>query len=137
MVRKGMVAWALAGALIGSTGLALAADTATPATPATGKTATTQMAKTPAKTAKMEKHRVVRGELTAVQPDSMTVKLMGKETHTLNIGLSDKTRVHEGKTAKSVSDLKVGERIAVRYDQTAKAKPADSVNILREVPAQG
>ncbi len=136
MVRKGMIAMALAGALVGS-GLAFAADTTTPATPDMGKATATPMAKAPAKKmAKADRHRVVRGELTAVQPDSLTVKLGGKTARTLNLGLTDKTRVHEGKAAKTASDLKVGERVAVRYDMSAKAKPADSINILKEAPAQ-
>jgi hypothetical protein len=79
----------------------------------------------------------VRGELTAVQPDSLTLKLGGKNARTLNIGLTDKTKVRKGKAAKSVSDLKVGERVAVRYDQGAKANRADWINILREAPTQG
>jgi hypothetical protein len=127
-----MVAWVLAGALVGWTGLALAADAAAPST---GNSA--QTSKAPGTMTKIEKHRTVRGELTAVQPDSLTLKLGGKSARTLNIGLTDKTKVREGKTAKSVSDLKIGERVAIRYDQGAKAKPADWINILREAPTQG
>lgn len=67
-----------------------------------------------------------------MQPDSLTVKLGGKQARTLNLGVTDKTTVREGKAAKSVSDLKVGERVAVRYDQSATGKPADWIHILRE-----
>jgi hypothetical protein len=134
MARTGLVAWVLAGALVGSAGLALAADTAT-TTPDMGKAA--QTAKTPAKAATAEKHRTVRGELTVVQPDSLTVKMEGKHARMLTLALSDRTKVHEGKATKSVSDLKVGERVAIRYTQSAAANTAVRVNILREAPKQG
>jgi len=127
MRRHGILAGTLAAMCMVWAGTALAAgSTMTPTTPTTAKS----------HAAKSATYRTVRGEVTAVQPDSVTLKESGKSNEIFKATLSNKTTVHEGKTKKSANDLKVGERIAVRYsyDSANQVNLANSIRILHEAP---
>ncbi|HTU03419.1 MAG TPA: hypothetical protein VMG58_16435 [Candidatus Sulfotelmatobacter sp.] len=123
MRGRGILAGTLAAALMAWGGAALAADTATSHT-------------TPTSHAKAEKYMIMHGEITAVQPDSVTLKEAGKGNELFKATMNDKTWIHEGKAKKGVNDLKVGERVAVRYnyDQATQANMADSIRILQKAP---
>ena len=125
MRRYGVLAGTLAALLLASGGAALAADTAvihnTPTSHHASKGAT---------------YRTMRGEVTAVQPDSVTLKESGKSNELFKATLSNKTLVREGKAKKTVNDLKVGERVAIHYnyDQANMANMANSIQILHKAP---
>ena len=62
-------------------------------------------------------HRV-RGDVTAVDPTAktMAVKVMrnGQE-QTVNVDVTDKTVIHHGKARESFADIKVGDRVWMKY----------------------
>jgi len=120
------MAVAAAGALAFGTGIALAANEA-PKAPEAAKAATSYEAGKPAI------HRV-RGEVTAVEPvaRTMVVKAMeGKKELTVGVDVADKTVIRQGKAHKTLGDIKVGDRVWMKYERTNDKLVAEAIHILK------
>jgi len=78
-------------------------------------------------------HRV-RGEVTAVEPGArtMTVKAMqGKQELTVGVDVTDKTVIRQGKAHKTLGDIKVGDRVWMKYERTGDKLVAENIHILK------
>ncbi len=123
---KKLLALVAAGALTLGAGLALAS---------TDASKTTEGSKVPAAQAgkKAEYHRV-RGEVTAVEPGAktMVVKAMeGKKALDVGVDVTDKTIIRERKATKMLGDIKVGDRVWMKYEKTNDRLVADFIRILK------
>jgi Cu/Ag efflux protein CusF len=122
-----LLALVAAGALTLGAAVALAAPDTSKAAEAT-KPSATQAEK------KAEFHRVVRGEVTAVEPGAktMVVKAMeGKKALDVGVDLTDKTIIRQGKANKTLEDIKVGDRVWMKYEKANDKLVADFVRILK------
>jgi hypothetical protein len=145
-----------AGSLALGAGLALAATTESKApeaskTPAVSKASATA-GENEAKEAKAEQRtekaradqvkgekesavdRIVRGEVTAVEPGAKTlsVKVMrGKEAEDVGVQVPDNAKITQGKAAKALTDIKVGDRVWMKYDRMTDKLVADQIRILK------
>lgn len=89
--------------------------------------------------ARMMKHpaiQMVAGTLSAVNPDSKTVEVTapkGKADH-LIVGamVTDRTVIKEGKTRKSLTDLKVGEHVRMKFERVSSGDAAKMIVITPE-----
>lgn len=82
---------------------------------------------------KKAEYRRVRGEVTAVEPGAKTlvVKAMeGKKALDVGVDVTDKTIIREGKTAKTLGDIKVGDHVWMRYEKTNDRLVAKFIRIL-------
>jgi len=125
---KQLMAVLAAGALTLGAGLALASTETSKA--AEGSKATSSRAE---KERKAEFHRV-RGEVTAVEPGakSLVVKAMpGKKELTVGVDVTDKTIIREGKAHKTLGDIRVGDRVWMKYQRTNDKLVADFIRILK------
>ena len=135
---KVLMALLAAGALTLGAGVALAA---------TGQEKAPEPAKAPAvskatpTSKKSEKEvavdRIVRGEVTAVESGAktLTVKVMrGKEAETIGVDVPDTAKITQGKAAKTLADIKVGDRVWMKYDRTNGKLVADQIRILKSAP---
>jgi hypothetical protein len=121
-----LLALVAAGALTLGAGVALAATDASKTT-ASPEATTVQTAN------KAEVHRV-RGEVTAVETGAktMVVKAMeGKKALDVGVDVTDKTIIREGKISKKLDDIKVGDRVWMRYEKSSDKLVADFVRILK------
>lgn len=115
-----------AGTLALGGGVALASTEAAKA-PEGSKAATTTA------TSKAVIHRV-RGEVTAVEPGakSLVVKAMrGKKELTVGVDVTDKTVIRRGKAHKTLADIKVGDRVWMKYERTSGKLVAEDIHILK------
>ena len=77
--------------------------------------------------------RIVRGEVTAVEPGAKTlsVKVMrGKEAEDVGVQVPDNAKITQGKATKSLADIKIGDRVWMKYDRTGDKLVADLIHIL-------
>jgi Cu/Ag efflux protein CusF len=109
---------------------------ASKATEAPAATPSNQMKATSAekKTATV---RFVRGVVTAVEPSAtpstMTLTVMrGKQEETVGVDVPAGTKILAGKTAKTLADIKVGDRVWMKYDRMNDKLVADSIRILKK-----
>jgi len=84
--------------------------------------------------------RIVRGAVTAVEPSAnpatLTLKVMrGKQAETVGVDVPATATIHEGKATKTLADLKVGDRVWLKYDRTNDKLVADSIRILKPTKA--
>jgi hypothetical protein len=135
-----------AGALALSAAAAMAAGTQTPETPKAPEVSKTPEASKPAEASKttpkaregkeVAADRVLRGEVTAVEvsatPPTLTIKVMrGKAEETIGVTVPATARISQGKAAKTLTDIKVGDRVWLKYDQMKDRKEADQIRILK------
>lgn len=121
-----LLALVAAGALTLGAGVALAATDASKTT-ASPEATTVQTAN------KAEVHRV-RGEVTAVETGAktMVVKAMeGKKALDVGVDVTEKTIIREGKISKKLDDIKVGDRVWMKYEKANDKLVADFVRILK------
>jgi TfoX/Sxy family transcriptional regulator of competence genes len=121
-----LLALVAAGALTLGAGVALA-STDTSKTPASPQATAVQTVK------KAEVHRV-RGEVTAVEPgaNTMVVKAMEhKKALEVGVDITSKTIIREGKARKTLADIKVGDRVWMKYEKANDKLVADFVRILK------
>ncbi len=100
-----------------------------------GKTEKAPAAKKGEKTS-MAPERVVRGEVASVEipAKTLTVKTMkGKEPMTVGVEVPDTAKITQGKAIKHLADLKVGERVYLRYDRQNDKLVAEQIRILKNV----
>jgi hypothetical protein len=157
-VAKVVIGVWTAGSLALAAGLALAATTETK-TPEAAKAPAVAAPAAPAKASgekeaqetkaeqKAEKARVakekgkkevaadhtVRGEVTAVETTAktLTVKTMrNKKEETIGVEVPDTVKITQGKTARTLSDIKVGEHVWMKYDRMSDKLVADTIHIL-------
>lgn len=129
---KPLMAMVAAGSLILGAGVALASTAAAKVPEGSRATATPAMSKAEV--------RRVRGEVTAVEPSAspMTLTMKGKEGKeelTVGVDVTDKTIIREGKARKTLSDIKVGDRVWMKYERTDGKLVADYVRILKPTHA--
>ncbi len=79
--------------------------------------------------------RVVRGSVTAVDitanPNTLVLQAQtGKEPTTIGVDVPPSAKITEGKAKKSLSDIKVGDRVMLRYDRTKDRLVAEQIRIL-------
>jgi hypothetical protein len=156
-LTKALIAVCVAGSVALGAGLALAATTteskapepvkatAAPAAPAKApgekeaqeSTAEQKAEKASVATGKAEKEvaadRTVQGEVTAVETAAKTlsVKTMrNKKEEIIGVEVPDTVKITQGKTAKTLSDIKVGERVWMKYDRMSDKLVADQIHIL-------
>jgi hypothetical protein len=123
---KVLTAVMAAAALAFGTGIALATNEAPKAPEAAKPTTATEAGKPSI-------HRV-RGEVTAVEPGArtMTVKAMrGKQEQTVGVDVTDKTVIRQGKAHKTLGDIKVGDRVWMKYERTGDKLVAENIHILK------
>jgi hypothetical protein len=133
---KVLTALLAAGALSLSATIALAAASPAPEgtkAPGASKTMTTSKAREGKETTA---DRTLRGEVTAIEPSAtpatLSVKLVrGKETKSLDVIVPATAKITQGKTVKTLADIKVGDRVWVKYDQMKDHKEADQIRILK------
>ncbi len=156
---KMLAAMLAAGSLTLGAGLALAATGESKApeaskTPAVTKAPATQVEKE-AKETKAEQQaekaratqkkgekevapdRIVRGEVMAVEisAKTLTIKTMkGKEAETIGVEVPDTAKIAEGKATKTLADIKVGDRVWMKYDRMTNKLVADQIRILKPAP---
>ncbi len=147
-----------AGSLALGTGLALAATTAS-TTPAPAKEPAVAAPMAPIKSSaekeaqeskteqkaekaqamkkKAEKEmaadRSVRGEVTAVETTAktLTVKAMrNKKEDIIGVEVPDAVKITEGKATKTLADIKIGDRVWMKYDRMSNKLVADEIHIL-------
>ncbi len=78
--------------------------------------------------------RRIRGEVTAVMPDvkTMVVRGMeGKKALTVGVDVTEKTIIREGKAAKTLADIKAGDRVWLKYDRLTDKLVAEQIRILK------
>ncbi len=112
--------------------LAIGAGTVLPAGGAAKAPASSPQVTAPA-AQKAEVHRV-RGNVTSVEPGAKTlvVKVMrGKEDVTVGVDVTDQTMIREGKAHKTLSDIKVGDRVWIKYQRASNGWVADTIRILK------
>ena len=113
-------------ALAFGAGIALAANEA-PKAPEASKSATATEG------GKASIHRL-RGEVTAVEPGArtMTVKAMqNKQEQTVGVDVTDKTVIRQGKAHKTLGDIKVRDRVWMKYERTGDKLVAEAIHILK------
>ncbi len=118
------------------------ATTTTPQEKASGSTSSKAMQQQNSREAKEEKgekgaahDRVVRGPVTAVDasanPNTLVMQTgSGKQAMTVGVDVPSTTNIMKGKTKISLSDIKVGDRVALRYDRTNDRLVAEQIRIL-------
>lgn len=125
---KQLMAVLAAGALTLGAGLALASTETSKATEGSKATAAQ------AEKEKKAEFRRVRGEVAAVETGArtMVVKAMeGKKELTVGVDVTDKTVIREGKARKTLGDIKVGDRVWMKYQRTNDKLVADFIRILK------
>jgi hypothetical protein len=125
---KTLMAVLTAGSLILGVQAALASTEAAKA-PEASKTSTTQVMPKP-------EIRRVRGEVTAVEPSAnpptLTMKAIeGKQELTVGVDVTNKTIIREGKARKRLSDIKLGDRVWMKYERTDGKLVAEYIRILK------
>ena len=102
----------------------------------TGAAKTTDESKAPSahSAQKSEIHRV-SGEVVAVEPQAspMTLTLntmQGKQQLTVGVDVTDKTMIREGKIAKSLSDIKIGDRVWLQYQRSNDTLVAETIRLM-------
>jgi len=131
-----LLALLAAGSLTLGAGLALAASTESKA-PEGSKTPAVSKAPATAGEKEAAVDRIVRGEVTAVETGAktLTVKAMrGKEVETVAVEVPDTAKIHQGKATKVLADIKVGDRVWMKYDRMSDKLVADQIRILKPVP---
>jgi hypothetical protein len=126
MKTKMLMAALTAGSLALGLGLAQA-------TTASSKTSGPSGSGAPQSEKKADIHRI-RGEVTAVEPgaNTMVVKAPeGKKELTVGVDVSDKTVIREGKAAKTLADIKVGDKVWMKYERANDKLVADFIRILK------
>ena len=81
--------------------------------------------------------RIVRGEVTAVEPTAKTLTVKasrGKEAETIGVDVPDTAKITQGKAAKTLGDIKVGDRVWMKYDRMSNKLVADQIRILKSAP---
>ncbi len=126
--RKTILALMVAVPLILGAGMALAATEGAKAPEGTNAAATPAMSKA-------EVHRI-RGEVTGVEPSAtpstLTMKTMeGKQELTVGVDVTDKTIIREGKSRRTLADIKAGARVWMRYERADRKLIADYIRILK------
>ena len=127
MGRRMMVIFTLAA------GVLLLGAQAASASPVAAKTADGDKASASRSDQKSEA-RQVRGVVVAVEPHSspMTLTLNtaeGKQQLTVGVDITDQTMIREGKVAKSLGDIKVGDHVWLEYRRSEDSLVADAVRI--------
>jgi hypothetical protein len=74
------------------------------------------------------KIKQVTGEVTAVDAKAKTVTVKGKKGD-VTVSTDDKTKVTMGKEMKSVADVKVGDKVIVKYSEADGKNVAKSIGI--------
>jgi len=78
--------------------------------------------------------RIIRGEVTAVEPMAKTLSvkgMIGKKEETLGVEVPDAAKITEGKTAKTLADIKIGDKVWMKYDHMSNNKfTADEIRLL-------
>jgi Cu/Ag efflux protein CusF len=77
--------------------------------------------------------RSVRGEVTAVEvaAKTLTVKTMrNKKEDIIGVEVPDAVKVTQGKAAKTLADIKVGDHVWMKYDRMSNKLVADEIHIL-------
>lgn len=123
--KKIMVLVAASSLTLGA-GLALASSDTSKATGATNSS--------PSQMEKKSEVRRVRGEVTAVEPGAktMVVKAMeGKKALDVGVDVTDKTIIREGKANKTLGDIKVGDRVWMKYEKASDKLVAEYIRILK------
>ncbi len=135
---KMVMAMLAAGSLALGGSVALAATSESRA-PEASKTTEASKA-TPAPVAKEKEtapDRIVRGEVTSVDAGAktLTVKaLRSKETETVGVEVPDTVKITQGKMTKTLGDIKVGDRVWMKYDRMSDKLVADQIRILKSGP---
>jgi Cu/Ag efflux protein CusF len=55
----------------------------------------------------------------------------GKQALTVGVDVTDKTLIREGKARKTLTDIKAGDRVWMRYERTDGKLVADYIRILK------
>ena len=87
------------------------------------------------KTEQKAEVRRVRGEVTAVEPGAktMVVKTYNakKEEMTVGVDVTDKTVIREKKAHKTLADIKVGDKVWMKYEEYGDKFVAEVIRILK------
>lgn len=70
----------------------------------------------------------VTGDVTAVDLNAKTITVKGK-TGDIVISVDDKTKITAGKEAKTLADIKVGDKVTVNYTEAEGKNTAKSIDI--------
>jgi hypothetical protein len=77
--------------------------------------------------------RTVKGQVTAVEiaAKTLSVKTMrNKKEEIIGVEVPDTVKITQGKTAKTLADIKVGEHVWMKYDRMSDKLVADQIHIL-------
>ncbi len=77
----------------------------------------------------------VRGRITAIDtsasPETVTMNVgRGKNIKAMGVEVPSTVKIMEGKSAKTLSDVKVGDRVAMRYAREKNRLVAEQIHIL-------
>ena len=76
----------------------------------------------------------VRGRATAVNPNTDTLVVASKSKD-VTADVNGHTRIHEWILPENLSDVKVGDRVSMLYEETNHKWVADSINIHPSIPS--
>jgi hypothetical protein len=136
--EKRLMALLAAGSLVFGAGIALAASSeSTEYSQKPEASKATHTAKETAGEKETASDRTARGTVTAVEPSAnpatLTLKVMrGKQEETIGVDVPAGVKIHEGKAVKTLSDIKLGDQVWMKYDRTSDKLIADSIRILRK-----
>lgn len=77
--------------------------------------------------------RIVRGDVTAVEVSAKTLTVRagrGKRAETIGVEVPDTAKITRGKAVKTLADIKVGDRVRMKYDRMSDRLVADQIRIL-------
>jgi len=77
--------------------------------------------------------RTVRGDVTAVETTAktLTVKTMrNKKEDIIGVEVPDAVKITQGKAAKTLADIKVGDHVWMKYDRMSDKLVADTIHIV-------
>ncbi len=83
---------------------------------------------------------IVRGQVITVEPTEKTLSvraMRGKKAETVGVDVPDTVKITQGKAAKTLADIKVGDRVWMKYDHTNDKLVADQIHILRSGKTAG
>ncbi|PWB77130.1 MAG: hypothetical protein C3F08_10420 [Candidatus Methylomirabilota bacterium] len=78
--------------------------------------------------------RTISGTVTAVVPEAKTLVVtapQGKDTLTVGVSVTEHTVIKEGKVKKRLDDVKVGDRVRIKFERVSSGDVAQSIVVTQ------
>lgn len=80
------------------------------------------------------KKGTVTGEVMAIDAKANTLTVKGPKKGDVAVTVTDKTKITAGKDAKTMADIKAGDKVKVAYTEAEGKNTANSINIEASAP---